>query len=220
MDRPLRRPRRRIRRVRNPLVRGPRQSVLEGLLGRNSVRGRPHSVPPDCHGGDPGIRLRREVARRRAARRSMDDTTLADRLEREAGELFTRFNSDFWSDERGGYYLSRRGQTGHRLPHIESGPPTVVGDRARGARAHHCKPPPLRRSVQRLGCAHALAPGSRLQPDRLPHRDDLAARQRDRRPRAGALWVPREANRIALAQIEAATHSSLRLPEAFAGSTG
>src|SRR5215204_1620706 len=48
------------------LVRGPRKSMLEGFLGRHPVRGRPHSVPPDCYGGDPGICLRREVARRRA----------------------------------------------------------------------------------------------------------------------------------------------------------
>ena len=39
------------------------------------------------------------------AERIMGDTTLADRLKREAEELFTRFNRDFWSEERGGYYV-------------------------------------------------------------------------------------------------------------------
>ena len=38
------------------------------------------------------------------ARRLAGDEALAVRLEREAHELYERFNSDFWSDERGGYY--------------------------------------------------------------------------------------------------------------------
>ena len=147
MDRPLRRPRRgRIRRVRNALVRGPRQSVLEGLLGRNSVRGRPHSVPPDRHGGDPGIRLRREVARRRA-RPAEHGRHYACRPARARGRRALHPVQQRLLVGRARWLLlrrSRRGQTGHRLPHIEPGPPTVVGDRARGARAHHCKPPPLR----------------------------------------------------------------------------
>jgi len=38
------------------------------------------------------------------ARKAWRDAELADRLEREAAELQTRFNEAFWSDERGGFY--------------------------------------------------------------------------------------------------------------------
>jgi glycogen debranching enzyme len=47
-------------------------------------------------------------AKRRAAELAREvwrDRHLADRLEREADELRTRFNEAFWSDERGGYYV-------------------------------------------------------------------------------------------------------------------
>ena len=39
------------------------------------------------------------------ARRLRDDVSLSERLEREAEELYDRFNQDFWSEDRGGYYV-------------------------------------------------------------------------------------------------------------------
>ena len=39
------------------------------------------------------------------ARRLHRDAPFADRLEREADELYGRFQEDFWSDDRGGYYI-------------------------------------------------------------------------------------------------------------------
>ena len=39
------------------------------------------------------------------ARRLRADIPLAERLEREAEELYARFNNDFWSEARGGYYV-------------------------------------------------------------------------------------------------------------------
>ena len=39
------------------------------------------------------------------AREVWRDRELAERLEREAAELYDRFNEAFWTDERGGYYV-------------------------------------------------------------------------------------------------------------------
>ena len=39
------------------------------------------------------------------ARRLRADIPLAERLERDAQTLYTRFNADFWSEDRGGYYV-------------------------------------------------------------------------------------------------------------------
>ena len=127
------------------------------------------------------------------AERIMGDTALARQLEREGEELFARFNRDFWS--RGARRLlrrgARRGQATDRLPHVERRPPALVRDRSRRACGSDRTPARVRGPVQRLGCAHAFSTGSRLQPGRIPHRDDLAARQRDHRSRASAVRIPR-----------------------------
>jgi glycogen debranching enzyme len=64
------------------------------------------------------------------AERIMGDTTLADRLEREGEELLTRFNNDFWSEERGGYYVV--GLDGDKQPrdrevHLDPRVPDEIG---------------------------------------------------------------------------------------------
>ncbi|HSC90664.1 MAG TPA: glycogen debranching N-terminal domain-containing protein [Gaiellaceae bacterium] len=153
------------------------------------------------------------------ARRVIGDEALAERLEREALELRRRFNDDFWSDERGGYYVvgldgdkrridSMTSNMGHAL---WSG--VVPDDRARAVAGH------LMSDQLFSGWGiRTLAVGDRgYNPIGYhvgtiwPHDNAIVA-----------LGLARygfrdEANRIALAQLEAAGFTGHRLPEAFAG---
>ena len=153
------------------------------------------------------------------AERIMGDNTLADRLRREGEELFTRFNRDFWSDERGGYYVvgldgdkqaidSLTSNLGHLL---WSG--IVPEERARTIASHLLSEDLFSgwgvRTLSRQDLGYN--PIGYHTGTIWPHDNAIVA-----------LGLARygfrdEANRIALAQIEAATHSSFRLPEAFAG---
>ena len=153
------------------------------------------------------------------AERVMGDNGLADRLEREAAEMFTRFNHDFWSEERGGYYVvgldgdkqpidSLTSNLGHLL---WSG---IVPQERAGAIARHLTSKDLfsgwgvrTLSIQDRG----YNPIGYHTGTIWPHDNAIVALGLAR------YGFREEANRIALAQIEAATHSSFRLPEAFAG---
>ena len=115
-------------------------------------------------------------------------SSLAERLEREADELYGRFNEDFWSEDRGGYYVV--GLDGDKQP-IDSMTSNIghllwSGIVPGGARRPRRRPAHVGRDVLGLGRPHAVDRRSRLQPDRLPRRHDLAARQRDHRARARA----------------------------------
>lgn len=155
----------------------------------------------------------------RMARALFNDNELATRLEREADELRTRFNRDFWSNERGGYYIvgldgdkrpidSMTSNMGHLL---WSG--IVPADRAKLVAQH------LMSDKMFSGW------GIRT----------LSTEDRGYNPigyHSGTIWphdnaiialglvrygFREEANRLSLAQIEAAGFSDYRLPEAFAG---
>jgi glycogen debranching enzyme len=160
---------------------------------------------------------KRRVAR--IARRLFQDEALAARLDREAEDLRTRLNRDFWSDERGGYYVvgldadkrqidSMTSNMGHLL---WSG---IVPRERAGTIAGH------------LMSEHMFSGwGVRT----------LSTIERGYNPigyHCGTIWphdnaiiatglarygFRDEANRIALAQFEAASFSNFRLPEAFAG---
>ena len=153
------------------------------------------------------------------ARRLRGDVSLAERLEREAEELFRRFNEDFWSEDRGGYYVvgldgdkrridSMTSNVGHLL---WSG--IVPGERAG--------------LVARQLMSDAMFSGWGVR--------TLSSTERGYNPlgyHVGTIWphdnaivalglvragFRDEANRIALAQLEAAAFTGYRLPEAFAG---
>jgi glycogen debranching enzyme len=153
------------------------------------------------------------------ARRLMGDEELAERLESEALDLRSRFQEDFWSEERGGFYVvgldgdkqqidSLTSNIGHLL---WSG--IVPDERASIVAAH-------------LG-SDALFSGWGVR--------TLSTEDRGYNPigyHAGTVWphdnaivalglaragFRAEANRIALAQLEAASHTGFRLPEVFAG---
>jgi glycogen debranching enzyme len=153
------------------------------------------------------------------ARRLLGDTELAARLEREAAGLYGRFNDDFWSHERGGYYVvgldgdkrqidSMTSNMGHLL---WSG--IVPEDRA-GIVARHL-----------LSGRMFSGWGVRT----------LSTEDRGYNPigyHVGTIWphdnaivalglanhgFREEANRIVMAQLEAAAFTGFRLPEVFAG---
>jgi len=153
------------------------------------------------------------------ARRVVGDERLATRLEQEAAELARRFNDDFWSDDRGGYYVVG-----------------LDGDKA-----------PIDSLTSNIG--HLLWSGivpqeraplvaAQLMSDRMFSGwgiRTLSVDDRGYNPigyHVGTIWphdnaivalglarygFRDEANRIALAQLEAAAFTGFRLPEAFAG---
>ena len=127
------------------------------------------------------------------ARRLALGDGLAQRLENEAASLRARFNQDFWSEERGGFYVvgldgdKRR----DRLADLEHRASALVGDRPRRTSATRRRSPSLRPALLGLGRPHPLQRRPRLQPHRLPRRHDLAARQLDPRARARPKRLPR-----------------------------
>ena len=154
------------------------------------------------------------------AREVWRDQALAERLEREADELRTRFDEAFWVDERGGFYAlaldgkkrrvdSRCSNMGHLL---WSG--IVLPERVGRGR----RPAALRGAVDGLGDPHDGERCGRVQPDQLPQRHRVAARLGARRlgPRASRLRRRRR-GASARALIEAAAHFDWSLPEVFAG---
>lgn len=94
--------RRRLRRVPDALAGGPRQPVLEGLVGRGPVA---DGTIPHLPIATSEVQGYVDDAKLRPERRLRSDADLAERLEREAEDLSGRFNDDFWSDDRGGYYV-------------------------------------------------------------------------------------------------------------------
>ena len=127
------------------------------------------------------------------ARRLRADIDLAERLEREAEALYGRFNDDFWSDDRGGYYVVGLDGDKRRIDSLTSNIGHLLWSgivpKERAGRV--ARPAHVGRDVLGLGRPHVVDRRSRLQPDRLPHRHDLAARQFDRRTRARARGLPR-----------------------------
>ena len=153
------------------------------------------------------------------ARRLAPGDGLAERLEGEATALRSRFNEDFWSDRRGGFYVvgldcdkrqidSLTSNIGHLL---WSG--IVPDERTHSVAAHLM--------------SEQLFSGWGIR--------TLSTEERGYNPigyHIGTIWphdnaiaclglarsgCRDEANRIALAQLEAASFTSHRLPEAFAG---
>ena len=149
----------------------------------------------------------------------MEDRETAARLRNEAQQLFERFNRDFWSEERGGYYVigldgdkqridSMTSNMGHLL---WSG--IVPEDRARIVRDHLMSDDMFSgwgvRTISRKDAGYN--PIGYHVGTIWPHDNSIVAQGLAR------YGFRDEANRIAMAQLEAAAFSSYRLPEAFAG---
>jgi glycogen debranching enzyme len=153
------------------------------------------------------------------ARRLELDDGLAERLDGEAAALHDRFNNDFWSDERGGFYVvgldgdkrqidSLTSNIGHLL---WSG---IVPDERAGLLAGHLVSDRLFSGwgVRTLSTQdRGYNPIGYHIGTVWPHDNAIVALGL---ARAG---FRDEANRIALAQLEAASFTGHRLPEAFAG---
>ena len=120
------------------------------------------------------------------------DPALATRLRAEAQALQERFDRDFWIDDRGGYYAIGLDGDKRRIDSMTSniGQLLWTGIVPRGASRGHRGPPDVRCAPFGLGCPHALDRRPRVQPDRLPPRDGMAARQLDHRHGARSLRVP------------------------------
>jgi glycogen debranching enzyme len=153
------------------------------------------------------------------AREVWRDHRLADRLEREAGELKTRFNESFWVDERGGFYAlaldgkkrpvdSRSSNMGHLL---WSG---IVQDDRVGTVVDQLLSETLWTGwgIRTMaGDAAAFNPISYHNGTVWPHDTALGAWGLAR------YGYTAEARRIGRALIEAAGHFDWSLPEVFAG---
>ncbi len=153
------------------------------------------------------------------ARRVVWDEELAQRLEHEAAELARRFNQDFWSEERGGYYVV--GLDGDKRP-IDSMTSNIGHLLWSGI-----VPEERARLVAAQLMSEQMFSGWGVR--------TLSVDDRGYNPigyHVGTIWphdnaivalglarygFRDEANRIALAQLEAASFTGFRLPEAFAG---
>ena len=194
--------------------------MLEGLLELDPLRRRARSPRSRARRArSRATSTTRSVRCARLAREFWGDPMLAERLEREAAELKERFNRDFWIPEREFFALALDGEKRQvDSPDVEHRPPALERHRrrrqGRGASPRTC----WASALLRLGRAHDGRGRGRLQPDRVPQRHGLAARQLAHRARGSRRYGFREeAARIALALLEAATFFGHRLPEVFAG---
>ena len=153
------------------------------------------------------------------ARKLVGDDEFAERLELEADELFRRFQQDFWSDEHDGYYVvgldgdkrridSMTSNMGHLL---WSG--IVPDERARVVAGHLMSDALFSGwGIRTLSTHdHGYNPIGYHAGTVWPHDNAIVALGL---ARAG---FRDEANRIAVAQLEAASFTGFRLPEVFAG---
>jgi glycogen debranching enzyme len=153
------------------------------------------------------------------ARRVVGDAALAERLEREAAELYRRFNQDFWSDDRGGYYVIGLDGDKRRIDSVTSN----MGHTLWSGIVPQERAPLV--AAQLLSERMFSGWGVRT----------LSTEERGYNPigyHVGTIWphdnalvvlglarygFRDDANRIAFAQLEAAAFTGFRLPEAFAG---
>jgi glycogen debranching enzyme len=153
------------------------------------------------------------------ARRLRADVRLAAQLEREAEDLYARFNDDFWSDDRGGYYVVGLDGDKRRIDSLTSNMGHLLWS--------GIVPEERARLVAGQLMSDAMFSGWGVR--------TLSTDDRGYNPlgyHIGTIWphdnaivalglaragFRDEANRIALAQLEAAAFTGYRLPEAFAG---
>jgi glycogen debranching enzyme len=147
------------------------------------------------------------------------DPALASLLRAQAGELRERFNRDFWIDERGGYYALGLDGDKRRIDSMTSNmgqllwSGIVPGDRA-GIVARQLMSPAMFSGwgVRTTSTAdRAFNPIGYHMGTVWPHDNSLIAHGLAR------YGFRQEANRIALAMLQAAEYTRHRLPEAFSG---
>lgn len=147
------------------------------------------------------------------------DAELAERLRTEAEELFDRFNRDFWSEERGGYYVLGLDKDKRRIDSMTSNmghllwSGIVPEDRARTIAQHLLSPAMFSEwGIRTLSEEDAgYNPIGYHTGAVWPHDNSIIAQGLVR------YGYREEANSIAMAMLEAAAFTDHRLPEAFAG---
>ncbi len=154
----------------------------------------------------------------RLAREVWDDTQLAERLEREAGELKARFNRDFWVADRGFFALALDGdkkQVDSLTSNIGHLLWSGIADEDKPARcAEHLMSDAMFSGwgVRTMAQGEAsYNPIGYHVGTVWPHDNSIIAMGLFR------YGYRKEAARIAQAQFEAAPYFDYRLPEAFAG---
>ena len=223
IDRVRRPRRRRLRRVPDAVVAGARQPVLEGLLGRHPVRRRHH--PAACRSRPPrsrGTSTTRSAASPSSPVGSCATSPLAERAGARGGELYDRFNEDFWSDERGGYYVVGLDGDKRQIDSLTSNMGHLLWSGIVPARARAASSPAtdVRRAVLGLGRPHAVRPRTAA----TTRSATTSARSGRTTTRSSRSACPRygfrdEANRIALAQLEAASFTGSGCPRRSPGSS-
>ena len=180
LDRRVRRPaRQRLRLVPAPQREdGPREPVLEGLLGLDLLPRRQAARLPARDLRAPGLRLRRQDARRPPGASRLEGRELREA----AGEGGRRSQAPLQPRLLGreGRVLrprARHGGQAGRLAHLEQRPPALERDRRQVQGEGRRGPSARTQALLRLGRAHARRGRGPLQPDRLPRRHRLAVRQ-------------------------------------------
>lgn len=161
-------------------------------------------------------------AKRRVARMAkalFGNDGLSTRIDHEADELYTRFNRDFWSDERGGFYVVGLDGDKRRIDSMTSNMGHLLWS--------GIVPPERARIVAGHLMSDKMFSGWGIR--------TISTDDRGYNPigyHCGTIWphdnaliveglarygFREEANRVSMAQIEAAAYSDYRLPEAFAG---
>ncbi len=153
------------------------------------------------------------------AEQLMGDVELASKLRKQAGELLERFNRDFWSEERGGFYVAGLDGDKRRIDTITSSmghllwSGIVPQDRAAIVVEHLMSD----RMFSGWGVRTLASDEGGYNPIGYhtgtiwPHDNAIVAWGLER------YGFRDEANRVVLAQLEAASFGEYRLPEAFAG---
>jgi glycogen debranching enzyme len=149
----------------------------------------------------------------------MDDAELAASLRKEADELFERFNREFWSDERGGYYVVGLDGDKRRIDSMTSNMGHLLWSGI--VPEHRARIVVTNLMSEEMFSGWGVRTISETEGGFnpigyhvgtiWPHDNAIVAMGL---VRSG---FRHEANRIALAQLEAASFSDFRLPEAFAG---
>ena len=153
------------------------------------------------------------------AERLLPDPALAERLRGEATALRERFDAAFWSASRGGYYVLGLDGDGRQIDSMTSNmghllwSGIVPEDRAAIVARHLMSDAMFSGwGVRTLSNADAgYNPIGYHVGTIWPHDNAIVAQGLAR------YGLREETNRICMAQLEAAAHSDLRLPEAFAG---
>ena len=135
------------------------------------------------------------AARRRRWRQALGLQARAARLPMQAESLRTAFDRSFWCDDIGTYALALDGQKRPCRVRASNAGQCLFGGIVEPRRVPHvARGAARRRRVFGMGRSNARRRASPLQPDGLPHRRGLAARQRAHRPGARQVRLRRRSD--------------------------